>query len=312
MGAFLVLLGLLCLVVGIIWFLVALLSHKVLKKPAILLAAAVAMVILGAVLLPSQEEAPSEENTPPPPTPIQNPTRTSTPPPTSTPTFGELRSKAVPLSYDDLFRNNEQHRGKIVTFSGEVVQINDSGNNKYLLRVNVTRISGSYWTDDVRVDYTGPRILENDIVEFVGPVEGLWKYTAVFGNERTIPHIRAIQLVVPAVSPPPAATPTRASTGTPLPSPTPAPTPEPIRLSGRGQQASSQFHLNQGLTIFKMTHDGRGYLGISLLDTQGKRVESLVNVVGAFDGSKAVGISQAGTYILDISADGNWTVTIQQ
>lgn len=311
MGAFLVLLGLLCLVSGIIWFLVTLLRRKDLRKPAVLLAAAVVMVVAGSVLLPSQEEASPEGVSPPSPTRTPNPTRTSTPPPTSTPTFVELKSQAVTLSYDDLFRNNEQHRGKVVAFSGEVVQINELSSNNYLLRVNVTQVSGSFWKDDVRVDYSGPRLLENDIVEFVGSVQGLWAYKAVLGNERTIPHIRASQLVVPAVSPPPAATPTRASAGTPLPSPTPTPVPEPIRLSGRGQQASSQFHLNQGLTVFKMTHDGRSNFNITLLDSQGQRVDLLVNEIGSFDGSKAVGISQPGTYILDISADGNWTVTIQ-
>ena len=59
-----------------------------------------------------------------------------------------------------------------------------------------------------------------------------------------------------------------------LSNPTPI-TSETLSLSGRGQQASQNFHLNQGLAIFKMTHDGSGYIGITLLDDQGNHVELL-------------------------------------
>ena len=34
--------------------------------------------------------------------------------------------------------------------------------------------------------------------------------------------------------------------------------------------------------------------------------------ISSFNGSKAEGINNAGAYILDIQADGKWTVTIQQ
>jgi hypothetical protein len=143
--------------------------------------------------------------------------------PTPTATFNELKSQALTLSYDDLFRNNEQHKGKVVTFFGQVVQTNNVGKDKYLLRVNVSPELRGFWKDDVRVDYSGPRILEDDIVEFVGSVEGLWTYTAVLGNERTIPHIRAIQLLVPGITPKPT------STAIPTQAPTPTLNPQPTR-----------------------------------------------------------------------------------
>ena len=91
-----------------------------------------------------------------------------------------------------------------------------------------------------------------------------------------------------------------------------ATTPESITLSGTGQQASEMFYLDEGLVIFEMTHDGDGYFGIWLLDDEGDRIDLLVNEGGEFDGSKAVGINKAGIYLLDISADGNWTITIEQ
>jgi len=62
-----------------------------------------------------------------------------------------------------------------------------------------------------------------------------------------------------------------------------------------------------------MTHDGSRSIFIWLLDDQGSNVGGpLVVHTGIFDGSKAVGIDKSGTYILDIRADGNWTVRIEQ
>jgi len=88
--------------------------------------------------------------------------------------------------------------------------------------------------------------------------------------------------------------------------------PEPIILSGKSQQASDKFTLQKGLSIFKMTHDGSSNFAITLLDENGQRVALLVNEIGSFDGSKAERIKIEGTYVLDISADGNWVITIEQ
>jgi hypothetical protein len=95
-------------------------------------------------------------------------------------------------------------------------------------------------------------------------------------------------------------------------SPTPTDTPEPIVLSGTGQEATSKFTLEKGLSKFRMAHDGDSNFAILLLDDEGNNVDLLVNEIGEFDGSKAVGIAKAGIYLLDISADGGWKITIEQ
>ena len=114
----------------------------------------------------------------------------------------------------------------------------------------------------------------------------------------------------------PTATPTSEPTATLTPTPTPTPeltpTPEPIALSGTGQEATSKFSLEKGLSIFRMSHDGDSNFAVWLLDDEGDKVELLVNEIGEFDGSKAVGIKKQGDYIFDISADGRWTITIEQ
>jgi hypothetical protein len=83
----------------------------------------------------------------------------------------------------------------------------------------------------------------------------------------------------------------------------------PITLTGKGQQASKPFYLSGGLTTFKMTHDGSSNFAIWLMDAKGNKQELLVNEIGSFDGSKAVGV-KTGVYLLDISADGNWKVDV--
>jgi hypothetical protein len=86
----------------------------------------------------------------------------------------------------------------------------------------------------------------------------------------------------------------------------------PQKFTGKGQQVSPMFSLSSGLAIFRMTHDGRANFAIFLYDASGRRLDLLVNEIGPFDGSKAVRIGNAGIYILDITADGNWTVNIEQ
>lgn len=90
------------------------------------------------------------------------------------------------------------------------------------------------------------------------------------------------------------------------------PEPSPIKLSGTSQQASQKFSLENGLSVFKMTHTGTSNFAVVLMDSDGQRVELLVNEIGKFDGAKAVGIAKKGEYILDVSADGKWTITIEQ
>jgi len=88
--------------------------------------------------------------------------------------------------------------------------------------------------------------------------------------------------------------------------------PANISLSGEGQEASQQFTLTEGLSIFTMKHSGSSNFAVLLLDNSGEQVDLLVNEIGYFDGAKAIGIAKSGVYILDIDADGPWTVNISQ
>jgi hypothetical protein len=95
-------------------------------------------------------------------------------------------------------------------------------------------------------------------------------------------------------------------------SPTASASPDgPLFFTGIGQQASELFHLTSGLAVFKLSHDGAGHFGVWLLDNAGNKVELLANSArGPFSGSKPVQIVATGSYLLDISADGAWNISV--
>jgi hypothetical protein len=97
------------------------------------------------------------------------------------------------------------------------------------------------------------------------------------------------------------------------PTPPPSPEPEPIHLAGVGQQATEPFNLDSGLAIFKMTHQGQLIFIVGLLDQDGEDVDPVVaNAIGPSQISKAVYIAKAASYVLNVNADGPWTIDIEQ
>ena len=130
------------------------------------------------------------------PTATRNPTLvpTATPIPTTTPepTFDDLKRAAKRVPWEELYRDNETHKGNLVYLKGEVIQVITEGNsNRYRLRVAVTQTDRGYDSDEiVFVNYRGPeRLLEDDVVEVIGIVKGLYTYQSVLGGPITIPEI---------------------------------------------------------------------------------------------------------------------------
>lgn len=85
----------------------------------------------------------------------------------------------------------------------------------------------------------------------------------------------------------------------------------PLTLQGTGQQASELFTLDYGLKTFEMNYRGASNFIVWLMDDQGNRVDLLANEIGSFNGSKAIGIPQTGTYLLDVQADGKWEISVK-
>lgn len=120
------------------------------------------------------------------------PTRTPGP----TPTWEQWQEKAVEIPYDDLFRYAEKHEGKLVFYRGKVIQVIEEQGD-FQLRVNVTK-SDYGWDDTLflRHDDAPVRILEDDVIAFVGHMNGTVSYKTVMGNKVTIPDITARSLIV--------------------------------------------------------------------------------------------------------------------
>jgi hypothetical protein len=101
-------------------------------------------------------------------------------------------------------------------------------------------------------------------------------------------------------------------TETPIPAPpteTPEPTatPQPLYLQGSGQAATDPFVLPAGLSVAHFTHTGSHNFIVTVYT--GADEALLINEVGHYDGKRP--LAADGPIILDINADGAWTVMIE-
>lgn len=92
-----------------------------------------------------------------------------------------------------------------------------------------------------------------------------------------------------------------------------------IQLSGHGDDITQSFVLTTGVAIFQMSHVGSSNFAIWLVTQGGVEEELLANEIGSYQGSTLVGVTTSysgdvvpGTYYLEVTADGDWTVTISQ
>lgn len=130
------------------------------------------------------------------------------------------------------------------------------------------------------------------------------KRLAMFGAALLLAGCVAEPLAVaPSALPSPSALPNTA--------PTVQPTPAPLVLTGTGQTASESFVIAGGMTVFHLEHSGSSNFAVWLLDAQGEKKDLLANEIGSFKGSKGIGLT-AGSYLLDVKADGPWSVRVEQ
>jgi hypothetical protein len=113
---------------------------------------------------------------------------------------GDVKAQAQSIPYSSLARDPDNWLGAVITFRGEVVQVEEDGLN-VMLRVSVTKDKTfDMWDDTILVFYTKgsaseSRILERDIVRLWGGFVGIEKYTAIFGNTVSIPAVIARAIV---------------------------------------------------------------------------------------------------------------------
>lgn len=107
--------------------------------------------------------------------------------------ISQIKSNAISVPYDQLFRDNEKYVGKIVYFRGEIDQAVDDSQGNYVFRIATGKNQYiGYLGDIIWVDYSGQRFIESDVLDVWGRVVGLKKYSAILGNEVTVPEIVAL------------------------------------------------------------------------------------------------------------------------
>lgn len=112
------------------------------------------------------------------------------PPPVANASIAILKPQTQEVTFEELARNTERYTGKLLYFTGEVIQVvEDSGN--YTMRINVTKKDFG-WNDPILVLCNCPvRPLEQDKVEFIAEVDGRHSYKTVLGATVTLPMVTA-------------------------------------------------------------------------------------------------------------------------
>lgn len=86
--------------------------------------------------------------------------------------------------------------------------------------------------------------------------------------------------------------------------------PETQSFSGSGQEVRQDISIEGGLTVVRATHSGESNFQVSLANDS-EFDDLFINAIGDFDGAQAA-LIDSGEYILDITADGNWEIDLEQ
>lgn len=101
------------------------------------------------------------------------------------------KAAAIPTTFEDLFRAGDSVMGSYFQFEGKIIQ--DAGSGTY--RVSMTKDPGYsrvFWKDPILVSVTGEpnqRLLEDDIITFVGSSLGVQSYESIFKQSISLPLI---------------------------------------------------------------------------------------------------------------------------
>lgn len=122
------------------------------------------------------------------------------------------RAGAKRVPYRTFFRNAESYLDVPVVFTGEIIQAlydepwtGDDCTGLWdvldgtatILRVNVTKDQYGLYEDTVYVVYLGDqRLIEDDVIEFVGVSGGLKTYDTTSGGSVTIPEVITNKFVI--------------------------------------------------------------------------------------------------------------------
>lgn len=103
----------------------------------------------------------------------------------------EYISQSVTVSYDEVARNPDTYKGKLITFTGEVSQVIEG--STITLLIDQTNPDDEWASDTWYVTYKPAegesRILEGDTITVYGECVGTETYQSVLGAQITIPSM---------------------------------------------------------------------------------------------------------------------------
>lgn len=108
--------------------------------------------------------------------------------------LADYKTQCVSMTYDTLAREPDKYIDKMVKFTGEIIQIQEDGNN-VVMRINITKGKYDIYKDTIWVNYKyadgEKKLLEDDIVNIWGELKGTVTYKSIMGAEITIPQMNA-------------------------------------------------------------------------------------------------------------------------
>ena len=99
-------------------------------------------------------------------------------------TVQELKEQSVSWNYEDILRDEEYYKGKIIYVTGSIrsIEENDDYEGWVLLSVYTAKTVYGNWLDDLMyIRYDGSRLLYEDTIEAYIVVDGVWRVESMLG-----------------------------------------------------------------------------------------------------------------------------------
>ncbi len=244
-----------------------------------------------------------------------------------------LKQQAQKVSYKQLDKDPGSFSGTIATFTGQIVQIEQSG-NEGIMRLSVTKESyGWSLSDIIYVTYhQATNAVDGDVVTVTGTLTGSQTYTSQANFQITIPSLDVCSVQMGVAKSVPAAPVKKTTTPTPAPQQTyttpsgavvgnsgnvvsqpPAPPASwhiVATYSGQTQKNTSTFVIQGSQWRITWQETGDGYFGADAESPDGSGSYcSIANLVGA--GSDSTYCYKPGTYYLSVNTANPWTMTVE-
>jgi len=129
-----------------------------------------------------------------------------------------LKQQAQTVDYKQLEKDPTSFDGTVAEFTGQIIQIQQSG-NQGVIRLAVDQIFGGVWnpSDVVYVTYQGNTdAVQGDVVNIYGPITGAETYTSQANFQITLPSMTGCIIEEASSSSPTAASPSTPVVNTPV------------------------------------------------------------------------------------------------